>query len=59
MDEAIGTVLTKLRTEKLEENTIIVFLRDNGGPTMDNDQRLVYHEAQRLRTTRAASVCPR
>jgi arylsulfatase A-like enzyme len=34
MDEAIGAVLTKLRTENLEEHTLIVFLSDNGGPTM-------------------------
>ena len=34
MDEAIGTVLAKLQAEKLEENTLIVFFSDNGGPTM-------------------------
>jgi arylsulfatase A-like enzyme len=35
MDEAIGNVLAKLRAEKLEENTLIVFFSDNGGPTMN------------------------
>jgi arylsulfatase A-like enzyme len=33
MDEAVGTVLAKLRDLKLEDNTLIVFLGDNGGPT--------------------------
>jgi len=34
MDEAIGKLLTKLKEEKLEENTLIFFFSDNGGPTM-------------------------
>jgi arylsulfatase A-like enzyme len=34
MDEAIGKLLDKLRSEKLEEDTLIVFFSDNGGPTM-------------------------
>src|SRR5262249_10244049 len=34
MDEAIGRVLDKLRAEKLEEDTLIFFFSDNGGPTM-------------------------
>jgi arylsulfatase A-like enzyme len=33
MDEAIGQVLAKLRQLNLEEDTLIVFLSDNGGPT--------------------------
>lgn len=33
MDDAIGTVLAKLRELKLEENTLVFFLSDNGGPT--------------------------
>jgi arylsulfatase A-like enzyme len=33
MDDAVGTVLTKLRQLKLEENTLIFFFSDNGGPT--------------------------
>ncbi|HVU90201.1 MAG TPA: sulfatase [Pirellulales bacterium] len=33
MDDAIGTVLDKLRELKLEENTLIFFFSDNGGPT--------------------------
>lgn len=31
MDEAVGRVLDKLRQEKLEEDTLIFFLGDNGG----------------------------
>jgi arylsulfatase A-like enzyme len=34
LDEGVGAVLAKLRSEKLEENTLIVFFSDNGGPTM-------------------------
>lgn len=33
MDDAIGSVLTKLRELKQEENTLIFFIADNGGPT--------------------------
>jgi arylsulfatase A-like enzyme len=32
LDDAVGRVLTKLRTEKLEEDTLVFFLSDNGGP---------------------------
>lgn len=32
LDDAIGQVLNKLRAKKLEENTLIFFLSDNGGP---------------------------
>jgi arylsulfatase B len=35
LDEDIGRVLTQLRTSGLEENTLIVFLSDNGGPTKE------------------------
>lgn len=34
MDEAIGKLLTRLKDEKLEENTLVFFFSDNGGPTM-------------------------
>jgi arylsulfatase A-like enzyme len=34
MDEAVGQVLDKLRSAGLEEQTLIFFLSDNGGPTM-------------------------
>jgi arylsulfatase A-like enzyme len=34
MDDAIGKLLAKLREEKLEDNTLIFFISDNGGPTM-------------------------
>jgi arylsulfatase A-like enzyme len=34
MDDAIGLVLAKLRTAGLEEDTLIFFFSDNGGPTM-------------------------
>jgi arylsulfatase A-like enzyme len=34
MDDAIGAVVDKLRALELEENTLVFFLSDNGGPTM-------------------------
>lgn len=34
MDDAIGAVLEKLRAIKQEENTLVFFISDNGGPTM-------------------------
>ena len=33
MDDAVGAVLAKLRESRLEENTLIFFFSDNGGPT--------------------------
>jgi arylsulfatase A-like enzyme len=33
LDENVGRVLAKLRQTKLEENTLVFFLSDNGGPT--------------------------
>lgn len=33
LDENVGRVLTKLRETKLEENTLVFFLSDNGGAT--------------------------
>lgn len=34
MDDGIGRVIAALREENLEANTLIIFLNDNGGPTM-------------------------
>lgn len=34
MDEAIGRVLDKLKAVGLEENTLVFFFSDNGGPSM-------------------------
>jgi len=33
MDDAVGRVLTALRQEQLEQDTLVFFLSDNGGPT--------------------------
>jgi arylsulfatase A-like enzyme len=34
MDDAIGRTLEALRRHELEEDTLVIFLNDNGGPTM-------------------------
>jgi arylsulfatase A-like enzyme len=34
MDDAIGAVMDKLRESELEDNTLVFFISDNGGPTM-------------------------
>ena len=39
MDEAAGKVLGKLREHKLEEDTLVFFLSDNGGPTPQTSSR--------------------
>ncbi len=39
MDDAVGTVMEKLRAKGLEENTLVFFLSDNGGPTDVNASR--------------------
>ena len=35
MDDSVGAILTKLRDEKLEEDTLVFFISDNGGPTRE------------------------
>ena len=35
MDDSVGAVLAQLRESGLEENTIVFFLSDNGGPTRE------------------------
>jgi arylsulfatase A-like enzyme len=39
MDDGIGKVLAKLREEGIENNTLIFFLSDNGGPTSQTTSR--------------------
>ena len=39
MDDAVGDVLATLRKHRLEENTLIFFYSDNGGPTAKNTSR--------------------
>lgn len=39
MDDGVGAVLAKLRETKAEDNTLIVFVSDNGGPTPGNTSR--------------------
>jgi arylsulfatase A-like enzyme len=39
MDDNIGKVLDKLKQEKLEDDTLIFFIADNGGPTAQTTSR--------------------
>jgi arylsulfatase A-like enzyme len=39
MDDAVGTVLKKLRDAGLESNTLVFFISDNGGPTPQTTSR--------------------
>src|SRR5687768_490293 len=47
MDDAIGRVLATLKENKLEENTLIFFVSDNGGPPVNasNNGHLRGHKA--------------
>lgn len=50
MDDAVGLVLAKLRETSLEENTLIFYISDNGGPVVNasNNGPLRGHKAQTL-----------
>jgi arylsulfatase A-like enzyme len=39
LDEGVGEVLKKLRESGLEENTLVFFFSDNGGPTLANTSK--------------------
>jgi arylsulfatase A-like enzyme len=39
VDDGVGKVLDKLEEHKLNEDTIVVFLSDNGGPTNSNGSK--------------------
>lgn len=35
LDDSVGTVLKKIRQSRLEKDTLVIFLSDNGGPTRE------------------------
>ncbi len=39
LDHAVGTVLSKLRQSDIEDDTLVMFLSDNGGPTPQTTSR--------------------
>ena len=39
MDDGIGRVLNTLKERNIEENTIVIFLSDNGGYNQNNDSK--------------------
>jgi arylsulfatase A-like enzyme len=36
VDDGVGAILAKLREHNLEEDTLVIFISDNGGPTLGN-----------------------
>jgi arylsulfatase A-like enzyme len=57
VDDGAGKVLSKFRELGLEENTLVVFLSDNGGPA-DNGSDNGPLRAGKGSPWRAASACP-
>ena len=43
MDDAVGAILAKLRTDGLEENTLVFFISDNGGAKDNGSTNGVLH----------------
>lgn len=39
LDDGVGAILKKVRDEKLEKKTLIIFISDNGGPTRETTAR--------------------
>ena len=39
MDDAVGRIMEKLRERGLEDNTLVIFYSDNGGPTAQTSSR--------------------
>ena len=62
LDDAVGPVLKKLSEAGLEQDTLIVFISDNGGPTMPgttiNGSCNTPLRAPSARRWKAASACP-
>ena len=58
MDEAVGKILAKVRDMGEEENTLIFFFSDNGGPTQADDfQQRPAPRLQDRRPGKAARAC--
>ena len=57
MDDAVGSVLAKIRALGLEDNTLIVFFSDNGGPTVQTTSGNGPADS-RLRPGKAEFACP-
>ena len=56
MDDSVGAILKKLRDERLEENTLVFFISDNGGPTRDytgEELRVAYEHCGHTYTPQA------
>ncbi len=57
MDDAVGSVMAKLRETGQEENTLIFFISDNGGPTARPLRATARCAASRRRLGKAAFAC--
>ncbi len=43
LDEGVGKILATLTENKLEDNTIVIFLNDNGGPSVNSSNNTPLH----------------
>ena len=51
-------VMARLRDLKLEENTLVFFISDNGGPTKRRPRTTIHYAGTRDRCSKAASASP-
>ncbi|MCI0492596.1 MAG: sulfatase [Planctomycetes bacterium] len=47
MDDAVGAVLAKLQATELENNTLVFFISDNGGPAVNGSKNAPLHGFKR------------
>ena len=58
MDDGLGRVLAALRENGVEENTLVLFLSDNGGPTRELTSSNAPLRGEKGELSKAASACP-
>ncbi len=57
MDDSVGQVINQLRNSRIEDNTLVFFLSDNGGPTRELSSSNVPLRVKRGKCTKAHSEC--
>ncbi len=43
LDEGVGKILTTIKENKLDDNTMVIFINDNGGPTVNSSDNTPLH----------------